>query len=180
MVIAKVLDGFVDNSFMNEGIIPHACPKCLQIFKRVVNPEFTISPKRIGDIRYTRDRYCIVSENFKVFCIQNKYPDLVFIPIQSAGYYYFESQKIYPIDTDHPSIELSAPCLTCCSYRKALITYPIYSKIQNNTKQDFICQTEMEFGINEKKNPLIIIGIDTAKKMIDFGIRGLYFHDVCI
>ena len=64
MVIAKVLDGFVDDSFMNEGIIPHSCPKCLQIFKRIVNPEFTISPK-IGDIRYTKDRYCIVSENFQ-------------------------------------------------------------------------------------------------------------------
>lgn len=126
MVIAKVLDGFVDDSFMNEGIIPHSCPKCLQIFKRIVNPEFTISPKKlvISDIQ----KIGIVSENFKIFCIQNKYPDLVFIPIQSAGYYYFESKKIYPINTDHPSIELSAPCLTCCSYRKALITYPIYSK----------------------------------------------------
>ena len=51
---------------------------------------------------------------------------------------------------------------------------------KNNTKQDFICQTETEFGINEKKNPLIIIGIDTAKKMVDFGIRGLSFHDVCL
>ena len=53
-------------------------------------------------------------------------------------------------------------------------------QLQNNTKQDFICQTETEFGINEKKNPLIIIGIDTAKKMVDFGIRGLSFHDVCL
>ena len=53
MVIAKVLDGFVDDSFMNEGIIPHSCPKCLQIFKRIVNPEFTISPKKlvISDIQ---------------------------------------------------------------------------------------------------------------------------------
>jgi len=53
MVIAKVLDGFVDDSFMNERIIPHSCPKCLQIFKRIVNPEFTISPKKlvISDIQ---------------------------------------------------------------------------------------------------------------------------------
>lgn len=52
MVIAKVLDGFVDDSFMNEGIIPHSCPKCLQIFKRIVNPEFTISPKKLIDGRH--------------------------------------------------------------------------------------------------------------------------------
>lgn len=75
-------------------------------------------------------------------------------------------------------IELSDPCLTCCSYRKVKIAYPVYSKTRDNIQHDFICQTEMEFGINEKKSPLIIIGVDTAKKMIDFGLRGLSFHDV--
>ncbi|WP_075555562.1 hypothetical protein [Parabacteroides timonensis] len=179
MIVAKVLDGPVDNNFMHEGVIPHTCPECRQTFKRVINPEFSISHKNTTDIRYTRDRYCLVSENFRIFCIQNEYPDLTFIPIRSAGYYFFESKKIYPIDTDHPNINLSEPCLICCSYKKAQIAYPLYSKIGNNTEKDFICQTEMEFGYNGKKNPLIIIGVDTAQKMIDFGLRGLVFHDVC-
>ena len=68
MVIAKVLDGFVDDSFMNEGIIPHSCPKCLQIFKRIVNPEFTISPKKlvISDIQISK--YSVYRTSIQTWC----------------------------------------------------------------------------------------------------------------
>lgn len=176
---AKILAGITDNGFMHEGLIPDVCPECHQPFKKVINPEYIISHKRASDIIYTKDRYCLVSENFRIFCIQNEYPDLIFIPLaQSAGYYYFESLKIYPIDTNKPGIEFSDPCLACCSYKKVRITYPVYSKAKDDTKRDFICQTELDFGINEKKSPLIIIGVDTTKKMIDFGLRGLLFYDV--
>ena len=43
---------------------------------------------------------------------------------------------------------------------------------------DFICRSEHLYGTREKKSPLIIIGLDTMRKMKSYGLRGICYFDV--
>ena len=43
---------------------------------------------------------------------------------------------------------------------------------------DFILRSNHIFGSFERKDPFIIVGLKTMRKMQDHGIKGIYFHNV--
>ena len=182
MVKAKLLTGIDDGGFMYKKInLEYICPQCFSVLKRVVNPEFKVSQKK-GCFRYTYDGYCIVSEEFKLFCDVNEYPEIAFIEIiKSPGYYYFMPKQKYLLDPVRRNVEFINYCDNCGNYEEVIGMTPAFTKegfsIDSN---DFIYRSDLAFGSRERKSPAVIVGLETVKKMRNFGLTKIYFKDVYI
>jgi hypothetical protein len=129
---------------------------------------------------YTYDEFCIVSEKFKSFCVERKYPNLTFIAlVKSKGFYYFEPHDIYGLDYVRRKVRFITKRDCCGNYDEIIGTAPSYkSKDFDIGTNDFVCCSEYLFGSNGRKSPLIIIGLETVKAMKEYGLRGICFSDI--
>jgi hypothetical protein len=85
-LVAKIAMGHdIAHMYSNENR-PGTCPICHNTIEKTPDPLYKVSKKK-GDIFYTYDGFCIVSENFKSFCDERAYPHLTFVPFtKSVGY----------------------------------------------------------------------------------------------
>ena len=178
-VIAKILGGS-DVEFMYEDgdEDPGICPVCHNVLKKIPNLDYRMQ-RRKGDVFYTYDMFCIVTEKFKKFCETNRYEGLKFTVLpKSPGYYYFESEKTFKVDLIKGRSEFG-PKRSCCNQYDYITRGHLY-KYKNYCLQtdDFICCTDYWFGCYNQKKPTYIVGLKTAGKMRKAGISGIYFDDV--
>jgi hypothetical protein len=165
MVVAKLIIGIDDGGFMYDKILHECvCPQCFTPIKKIINPNFQVSSKK-GCFRYTYDSYCIVSNDFKMFCEENGYLDLIFVELpKSIGYYYFIPQKIYPLDPVRRKIQFINPCDKCGNFEEIIGLTPAYTEAGFTIlSNDFICRSNYEFGSKERKSSAVIIGLETEK-----------------
>lgn len=177
--IARTLMGPDECKDMYKTLPPNICPVCHTPLKREINPNFIVSNKR-SCLRYTYDSFCIVTEDFKNFCTLNHYPNLEFKEFpKSPGNYYFTPLDIFPLDPIRQKIKFEECCSSCGGFKGAYGSSPGF-KSKNFTlpSNDFIYRSDIEFGSEEKKSPLIIVGLETEIKMKKFGLKGIYFDDV--
>nr|WP_321373393.1 hypothetical protein [uncultured Bacteroides sp.] len=177
-VIAKIMYG-IDGEHMYKGLPPYVCPNCHTLLKRTINLDYKIKQKS-GDLIHTYDGYCIVSEAFMLFCKSNKYPELEFVQLpQSPNYYYFNPKKIFYTDAERRHVQFINPCKYCGGYEEVIGSTPNYIKqgidIQSD---DFICRSDYEFGTGERKSPLIVIGLETEKKIKLAKLKNIYFAKI--
>ena len=52
---------------------------------------------------------------------------------------------------------------------------PTGFKLETN---DFIMRTDNFYGKYENKHPMIVVGLETERKMKDFGLKGIDFDNV--
>ena len=178
-IIAKTLTELDENKSMHKGLPPNTCPVCQSPLSREINPDFIAA--RIGTpIRSTYDGYCIVTEEFRKFCTENNYPNLVFEELpKSPGYYCFSPLDIFPLDPVRRKVEFYPTCPTCGESGGIYGATPAY-KAENFTlpSNDFIYRSDLEFGDKGKRSPLIIIGVETGIKMKKTGLKSIYLGDV--
>ena len=179
-VIAKYLSG-KDAEYMYETCeeTPGTCPVCNNRLEDVINMSYKIRKKR-WDMYDTYDCFCIVTETFKRFCEENDYPDLTFIQITtSPGFYYFMPEGIFKVDDVRSKVKFMNKRECCGSYDEIICSRPFYKSpdfiLQTD---DFILRTNHRFGSFQMKTQLVIIGLKTMRKMQDYGIKGIYFHNV--
>jgi len=179
-VVAKILGGddvefMYDDKRQNPGL----CPICHNALQKIPNLEYKI-PKKKGDVFFTYDAFCIVTEKFKRFCETNKYEELTFTALpKSRGYYYFEPEKIFRVDVVKRRTEFIRKRECCGQYDEVIGASPAYkAKDYYIPSDDFICISDYWFGSYEQKSPEIIVGLKTAGKMKQAGISGIYFIDV--
>ncbi|TGX79429.1 hypothetical protein E5358_14900 [Palleniella muris] len=180
-VVAKALYGY-DMEFMygrNDIKDPGQCPICHTSFKKVPNPDYKVQKKK-GDVFCTYDGYMIVTEKFKTFCEINEYRYLKFIPLpKSPGYYYFEAEGIFRIDSTRRHFYFGKKQECCNQYDCIAIGGMLWKdKDFYLPTDDFIFQTDYWFGDHHNKSPLVIIGTKTAGKMKRYGLSGIYFDNV--
>lgn len=178
-IIAKTLMGPDEGKEMYKALPPNICPICHTPLKREINPNFIVSNKR-SCLRYTYDSFCIVTEEFKNFCTLNHYPNLEFKEFpKSPGNYYFTPLDIFPLDPIRQKIKFEERCSSCGGFKGTYGGSPGFkAKGFRLSSNDFICRSDIEFGSEEKKTPLIIVGLETEKKMKQFGLKGIYFDNV--
>lgn len=110
----------------------------------------------------------------------NKYPDLLFVPlINSPGFYFFSSQRIYKIDAVRREVQFINKRECCGSYDEIIGASPAYKyPLFEMDTDDFICRAQYLFGTKDRKGPVFVVGLQTVVKMKEFGLKYLYFRDV--
>ena len=177
-VIAKVLSGS-DTEYMYRSFkdIPGLCPHCRSRLEIIPNLNYSVK-RTNADLLCTYDSYFIASEKFKRFCEENRYKNLKFVRLNGSNYYSFIPLGVFYTDISRNQFtKLGEWCDYCKTY--TTITKAIFKRknfiLQKN---DFILGTDNYWGSFEFKTPEIIIGTETMRKMKDFGLKGLGFHDV--
>ena len=181
MVMGKILDNAkeltgYDTEYMYKikSKIPMLCPFCHSRLEVIPNLDYMMQ-KRKGDMYYTYDDICLVSERFKLFCDSNKYLNLKFIKLKKCNWYYFRPTGIF--ETDIYKNDLGLRCPYCNNYTD--VCGGVYkAKRFEILSDDFILSTDTFYGSSETKAPTIIIGLKTMKKMNEYGLKGLCFSNV--
>lgn len=160
---------------------PGTCPICHNTIDKVPDIMYKV-PKKRGDMFYTYDGFCIVSEKFKSFCNERNYPNLTFVAlIQSVGFYFFMPQDIYKLDYARREVKFINKRNCCGSYDEVIGSVPAYKAPDFlMDTDDFIRRSEWAFGSDDQKSPLIIVGLDTVKQMKAYGLKGMYYEKVYI
>lgn len=167
----------VDNMYESFDEIPCTCPYCLSKLKSIPNVDYRPN-KRTNDMYFTYDGFFIVSEKFKLFCEKESYRNLTFIKLKKTRYYFFEPQETFKtyIYWD-PFNTLGHWCNHCMNYTD-VCGGVLKDKSFALNSNDYIYRTDKYHGSLECKFPLIIVGLETMKKMKDYGLKGIYFRDV--
>lgn len=175
-VVAKVLIGRTTYRYFQEDYKKLRCPKCGTLTVRKLNPKFRIRQKK-SPIYSTFDGYYIVHEQFKLFCEANNYEGLEFIQLPAAHkFYWFRPTKVYKIDWGRGLTHRTPKC-DMCGYSVFYVPLPTFKMPGFDMgSDDFICRTDEEFG--SFRDPMIIIGLETEKKLREAGFKGLHFEPV--
>lgn len=177
-IVAKCITGpDIEYMYNSRKEIPGLCPKCGSRLKMIPNLYYHV-PEKKGDIFYTYDGYCIVSQKFKRFCEERQYEKLKFQKLETGNYYYFEPLGIFKTYIyKNPINKLGEFCEFCKTY--SWICGPaLKDKDFVLSSDDFILRTDSYRGCNEEKNPMIIVGLRTEKEMKNYGLTGICFSNV--
>lgn len=179
-VVAKALRCAYDTgSYMYNNINerPDCCPICHNTLKHIPNKYSKLHSE--DDICVTLDGYYIISEKFYNFCKEGNYQNLRIVPLESSkGFYFFEPMDIFGLDYELYKTKFIDKRECCGSYDEVIGPPVIKAKDYNIESNDFIMQAKYYFGSYDKKNIIIIIGTETAKKMKDYGLKGILFKNI--
>ena len=176
IIIAKILSGKdMDYMFLDQATRQGLCSVCHNLLEQIPDLNAKIKRKK-GDFFVTYDGFTLVSQKFKDFCDERHYPNLTYKEMKNMpGLYYFMPNNVFRIDT---SMLHLCNFNECCNSFDSIVGGVIKAidfKVETN---DFICRSNFFMGSRHRKGPCIIVGLETAKKMRDFGLKDVYFHDV--
>ena len=192
MVVAKILGGGDNNSYMYNPKYPHCCSSCHFATKQEVNPEFRLSRQRYDDsyinlrpvrkqydVSYTCDHYLIVSKKFKQFCEELSYKNVVFHSLpQEPDYSFLKSLKTIPLDYVRRNVQFGSLCKVCNRYDYVAGATPSYIQRGFVMEENSFYRSEYEFGSYNQKSSLIIVSLQMAKDLKAQKFKGLFFNDV--
>lgn len=175
-VVAKIIFGVGEDGFVyGSKDRPDVCPVCGNRIKDVYDLHYRLNRK--STFMYTYDGYNIVSQPFKDFCVANGYQGLSFTELTHyPGYYFFSAENVFELD---PNKITFSGHQDCCGSADS-VSSPLDSKkdgfeIESN---DFICRSDVRFGDKGKKFFLIIVGLETEKKMKEFRLKKIHYVKV--
>lgn len=177
-VVAYNLIGGDEYGYMYDSIDirPDICSICKNRIKDVPDPYYKVKKK--GTYVTTYDHYDIVSEQFRKFCIENNYQNLRFTElVRSKGYYVLEVGEVVYLDEVRGHIEF-VNHRDCCGSYDEIICPPLYVSKDRNPPlpKDFIARSYYRYGSFNRKSPVLLVGVETKRKMKEYPLKGLYFR----
>ncbi len=182
-VIAKSLSSvdICDFMYYDKNSRPDCCPICHNKLHFIPNQDISVKLKR-SDIGCTYDGYDIVSEKFYNFCMEGKYPGLIFTPLEkSKGLFFFEATEIFGLDyayNEHIKTKFLNKRDCCGTYDEVISPPMVRAKTYKMASNDFIMTADYFWGSHERKGKLKIVGTETAQKMKEYGLKGIYFENI--
>lgn len=180
MIIGYVLYGYDNDSYMYywDKNMP-VCDECgYKLNFQYTNPEFKLK-RRVYDLSFTYDNCCIVSLKFKEFCERERYQSINFGKfLLEPNFFHFTANNIVQLKSVEGGIRFVNFCEKCKNYESIVFPGP---KLINNRKEpleDGFYRTDLFFGSGNEKNPLLIIGVDTYKKIKREKFKGLSFDEI--
>ena len=175
-VVAKIIFGVDEDGFVyGSKDRPDVCPVCGNRIKDVYDLHYRLNRK--STFMYTYDGYNIVSQPFKDFCDANGYTGLSFTELTHyPGYYFFSAGNVFELAPD--KMDCSGHH-DCCDSADSL-ALPLKKKKEGFQigSNDFICRSDVRFGDKGKKFFLIIVGLETEKKMKEFRLKKIHYVKV--
>lgn len=130
------------------------------------------------DFSVTYEGKIIVSKRFKNYCIESKFENTVFIPLDSvSGFYYFLILgKTLFIDIKKSGIKRSKTCKEC-GYYKEIIGSPdkLFVTSYNPKIKNGFYQTDIYWRTHNVFNPQILITLETMAELKNQKFKGLHF-----
>lgn len=181
MIIAYILFGYDNDTFMYEGVehtSPPKCPKCGHLIDfDYTNPYYQLK-KKISDLSHPYDIGTIVSLKFKEFCERNRY-NVRFKELErEANFYQLVVIDKVEYDYERRKTKLTGFCDVCKNYEQAIGAAPGYLKHVTRPLLDGIYRTDLQFGAGDRKRYLIIVSPETYEKMKKEKFKGLYFEKI--
>jgi hypothetical protein len=68
-------------------------------------------------------------------------------------------------------------CEKCKNYEELIMSFTFLKNISEPLANGFY-RTDMVFGSGNRKNPLVVVGIETYKKLKVERLKGLYFEPI--
>jgi len=143
------------------------CENCGQYIgdQRTANLEIVISRQNF-DFSYTYDGWCIVSQNFRDFCLRNSYSGLRFgaLPL-SPGFYSFAIYREVTFDSDRRKTRFLNKCPLCGNYDSIVGAFPVFLEDVDRALEDGFFRTDLVFGSGNQKAPVYLVGCTTKTKL---------------
>lgn len=179
MIVAYHLDGQDNDSYMFEDYNRDGyCRVCSAKLKPSVNPTFRLN-KKIYDVSYTYDGYFIVSQKFKKFCSRKELENVIFHDLYNEpGFFYLEVLEKIEFDTEKRETLFTDRCPICKVYKEVTGATPVFLKNLNACIEDGIFRTDILFGENYARHPLIIGGVTTAKEIKKERFKGIDIRSI--
>lgn len=182
MILGYKLSGADNDSYMYiDAVGLPLCKGCGYITdSEYVNPHLIIN-RKVYDFSYTYDGCCIVSLEFKEFCKRFKYPDVEFKEILSEpSFFYFIAKKLLTFDVDKRKTRFEKLCRVCGNYESVVGANPVFLRAIKTPLGDGFYRTDQQFGSGNEKHPLIIVGVETYKKMKKEKFTGIYPKEISL
>jgi hypothetical protein len=167
MIIGYTLNG-PDNKCHMYADAPglQLCKKCgYKLDDDYVNPDLSIKP-RCYDISSTFDNCTIVSQKFKEFCLRSGYTGIIFHELPSDRDFLFMTvSEVLEFDAEKRETRFKNFCKDCGNYEAIIGATPVFLKNITVPLQDGFYRTDLAFGTGSARDPVVIIGVETYKKM---------------
>lgn len=172
MLLGYVIFSYDNKRRMYGNIKLGECEKYQDIYSiNQFDPSFRI--KTTKSISCTYDNFTIVKDDFKAFCESEKYHGLEFVLLPNApGYYWFKVHNVIEFDAKAYGTRFINFNEKCNGYEEIIGATPARLKV-NEAISDGFFRTDLCFGSYASKFPLIIVGVETIKKLKAAGFKGI-------
>jgi hypothetical protein len=150
------------------------CPRCHSVVDPTYfPPKIALGKKR--DVSVTYDNRVLVSQRFAEFCLSNWPDGLLLTPIHGRGrdYFVLGSNRVVKFDAVGRQTRFEKHCSTCSQYRDVLGAKPVFLVNQAKPLNDGFHRTDIEFGSAEGKAPLILLGVETGRRLEQQSFTGM-------
>ena len=181
MILGYVVTGPDNDSYMLDGInLPetktcHGCGLLLNF--EYHNPDLKLR-RSTFDLSHCYDLGAIVSLRFKEFCTRYNYTGARFSSFHASQSYHqiFIDNKI-ELDVVKRKIQFNKKCKHCNRHKEVIGATPAFLKNEDFIPDGFFT-SDLFFGSDNSKNPIIMIGVETRTKLQAEKIKGLWFEPI--
>lgn len=141
--------------------------------------ENLVLKKRKFDISSTYDGIVVVSTQFKSVYESAGLSGLTFRPLPGdKSFYAIRADRIVEYDAEQRGSRFIKPCPRCGSYESVVGATPVYFKSNVEVAPSEFVRTNLEFGSNDEKSPLLICGEAAAESLKEANLKGLEMEQV--
>lgn len=153
----------------------HRCKACGELLdKWSASLAGLVLKKRKLDIGCTYDGVTITSERFKVAYDSSGLSGLTFRQLpDDAAFYAIRPDRAVEYDAARRGTRFINACPQCGNHESVVGATPVYLKPGDDIKPREFVRSDLEFGSNDEKSPLLLCGEDAAAALKSAGLRGL-------
>jgi hypothetical protein len=182
MILGYTLFGYDNDSYMlndDENLESPTCQECGFLLDfNYHNPFFKIKRKQ-HDLSHPYDMGFIVSLKFKEFIEREGYSGIECKKFElEPNFYQLIVKRKVIFDHERREVQFKNYCIFCSNYEEAIGADPAFLKNIHSELEDGFYRSDLLFGSKNHKSPVLIVGIETQKKMKREKLKGLIFNKI--
>lgn len=151
------------------------CPTCGALLTKWNDPlTGLVIKKRRFDISITYDGVVVVSDAFKTAYDLNGLSGLWFVPLpDDSAFFNIQATDIVAFDAERRGTRFIKQCDSCGQFESVAGATPIYLKEGSTIADLGFVRTDLEFGSEDEKHPLLLCGPSAGKALKHAKLKGL-------
>jgi hypothetical protein len=129
------------------------------------------------DVSYSYDGVLVVTRKFKDVVADEGIVGMEFRPLQE-GLFSASAARVVQFDAKSRETRFENRCPTCHIYESVVGATPVFLMPGATVPDNGVARTDLEFGSDDEKGPLIICGDEAARKLRKRRLRGLTLEAV--
>jgi hypothetical protein len=151
------------------------CPQCLQLLDKFGQtlPKGTIARPATHDVSISTDGVLVTSTAFRASVLELLGSDAMeFIPLMH-GMFAAMPRRTVQFDARKRGTQFENQCSTCGQYETVVGATPVFLADASSLGSTDIARTDLEFGSGDEKCPMILLGIEAARRLNGCRLKGL-------